>query len=112
MLEAKALNHDIGFISKGMKVKIKIATFPFQEYGTVDGEVVDISADAVAEENLGLVFPVTVKLKQHSLQVRGETVELAPGMAATGEIVTRKKTVLSFLIEPVAKRLSEAFSVR
>ncbi len=111
-LEANVMNQDIGFISKGMDVKVKIATFPFQEFGTVDGKVLDISADAIADEKLGLVFPVTVKLNKHSLKVRGEEVDLTPGMVATGEIVTRKKSVLSFLIEPVAKRLSEAFSVR
>jgi HlyD family secretion protein len=33
-------------------------------------------------------------------------------MAATGEIVTRQKSILTFLIEPVTRRFSEAFSVR
>lgn len=112
ILEVNVLNRDIGFIAKGMQVKVKIATFPFQEFGTVDGEVTDISADAILDENLGLIFPVKVKLNQHSIKVHAQEVDLVPGMGATGEIVTRKKSILSFLIEPVARRLSEAFSVR
>ena len=112
ILEANALNRDIGFIAKGMRVKVKLATFPFQEFGTIEGEVVDISADAIADEQLGLVFPVKVKLQQQSIQVNGEQIDLVPGMSATGDIVTRQKSILSFLIEPVASRLSEAFSVR
>lgn len=112
ILEVNVLNRDIGFIAKGMPVKVKIATFPFQEFGTVNGEVTDISADAIMDENLGLIFPVTVQLNRHSIQVHGQEVDLVPGMSATGEIVTRKKSILSFLIEPVARRLSEAFSVR
>lgn len=112
IFEAHALNRDIGFIAKGMKVKVKLATFPFQEFGTIDGEVVDISADAIADEKLGLIFPVKVKLKQQSIRVNGDSIDLLPGMSATGDIVTRQKSILAFLIEPVARRLSEAFSVR
>ena len=112
ILEANALNRDIGFIAKGMRVKVKLATFPFQEFGTIDGEVVDISADAIPDEKLGLIFPVKVKLKQQFILVNGEQIDLIPGMSATGDIVTRQKSILSFLIEPVARRLSEAFSVR
>ena len=112
ILEAHALNHDIGFIAKGMRVKIKLATFPFQEFGTIDGEVIDISADAITDEKLGLIFPIKVKLEQQVIQVNDNKIELVPGMAATGDIVTRQKSILAFLIEPVARRLSEAFSVR
>ena len=112
VLEANALNHDIGFIAKGMKVKVKLATFPFQEFGTINGEVIEISANAIADEKLGLVFPVKVRLKQRFVEVNGERVDLTPGMSATGDIVTRQKSILAFLIEPVARRLSEAFSVR
>jgi HlyD family secretion protein len=61
---------------------------------------------------LGLVFPTRIKLYQHSINVRGQEVAFTPGMAATGEIVTRKKSILTFLIEPVTRRFSEGFSVR
>ncbi|UKO96477.1 HlyD family efflux transporter periplasmic adaptor subunit [Nostoc sp. UHCC 0870] len=111
-LEVKVLNRDIGFIQKGMKAKVKIATFPFQEFGTIDGEVVQVSPNATVDKDLGLVFPTRIKLKKHSLNVRGEEVAFTPGMAATGEIVTRKKSILTFIIEPVTRRFSEAFSVR
>ncbi|MEA5564404.1 HlyD family efflux transporter periplasmic adaptor subunit [Anabaena sp. UHCC 0399] len=112
LLEVKVLNRDIGFIQKGMKAKVKIATFPFQEFGTIDGEVVQVSPNATIDKDLGLVFPTRIKLKKHSLNVRGEEVAFTPGMAATGEIVTRKKSILTFIIEPVTRRFSEAFSVR
>jgi HlyD family secretion protein len=89
-----------------------MATFPFQEFGTINGEVVQVSANAIADKDMGLVFPTRIKLKQHSIAVRGKNVELTPGMSASGEIVTRKKSVLTFIMEPVSRRFSEAFSVR
>jgi HlyD family secretion protein len=112
LLEVKILNRDIGFIRQDMKAKIKIATFPFQEFGTIDGTIIKISPNAITDKDLGLVFPSQIKLAQHSIKVRGQDVALTPGMTATAEIITRKKSVLTFLIEPVTRRFSEAFSVR
>ena len=112
LLEVKVLNRDIGFIRQGMKAKVKMATFPFQEFGTINGEVVQVSPNATTDKELGLVFPTRIKLDKHSINVRGQNVKLTPGMSATGEIVTRKKSVLTFLTEPVTRRFNEAFSVR
>jgi HlyD family secretion protein len=112
LLEVKVLNRDIGFIREGMQAKVKLATFPFQEFGTIEGRVVQVSPNAITDKDLGLVFPTRIKLTQNSIKVRGQEVTFTPGMAATGEIVTRKKSILTFLIEPVTRRFSEAFSVR
>lgn len=112
LLEVKVLNRDIGFIREGMRAKVKLATFPFQEFGTINGEVVKVSPNATTDKDLGLVFPTRIKLDKHSINVRGQEVKLTPGMSASGEIVTRQKSVLTFLIEPVTRRFSEAFSVR
>ncbi|TVP63602.1 MAG: HlyD family efflux transporter periplasmic adaptor subunit [Nodularia sp. (in: Bacteria)] len=112
LLEVKVLNRDIGFIRQGMTAKVKMATFPFQEFGTVEGKVVQISPNAVVDQELGLVFPTRIQLSQHSVNVRGEEVAFTPGMSANGEIVTRQKSILTFIIEPVTRRFSEAFSVR
>ncbi|MEA5598692.1 HlyD family efflux transporter periplasmic adaptor subunit [Rivularia sp. UHCC 0363] len=112
LLEVKVLNRDIGFVRQGMKAKVKMATFPFQEFGTIPGEVVRISPNAIVDEKLGLIFPTTIKLSKKSVVLRDKEVIFTPGMVANAEIVTRKKSVLTFIVEPVTRRFSEAFSVR
>lgn len=112
VLDAKVLNRDIGFITPGMRAKVKLATFPYQEFGIVDGVVEKVSPNAILEKDVGLVFPVRIRLNRQAVPVRGKDVELTPGMAATAEIVTRQKSILTFLIEPVTRRFNEAFSVR
>jgi HlyD family secretion protein len=116
MLEVKVLNRDIGFVQKGMKAKVKLATFPYQEFGIVDGVVDQVSPNAIVEKDVGLVFPTRVRLSKSSIKMkRGDKVEevvLTPGMSASAEIVTRQKSILTFLIEPVTRRFYEAFSVR
>jgi HlyD family secretion protein len=111
-LQVKVLNRDIGFIKPGMAVKVKLDTFPFQEFGIVEGEVMQVSANAIPEKDVGLVFLTRVKLNKHQLPVRGKTVKFTPGMSAAAEIVTRQKSILTFITEPVTRRFSEAFSVR
>jgi HlyD family secretion protein len=111
-LQVKVLNRDIGFIKPDMPVKVKLDTFPFQEFGIVEGTVQQVSTNAITEKDVGLVFLTRVTLKKHDVEVRGKQVKFTPGMSATAEIVTRKKSVLTFIMEPVTRRFSEAFSVR
>jgi HlyD family secretion protein len=112
LLEVKVLNRDIGFIREGLRAKVKLATFPFQEFGTIEGEVVKISPNATADKDLGPVFTARVKLSRNIINVHGKAVQLTPGMAATAEIVTRQRSILTFLMEPITRRFSEAFSTR
>jgi HlyD family secretion protein len=112
ILEVKVLNRDIGFISEGMRAKVKLATFPFQEFGTIEGKVIQISPNATLDRDLGPVFTARVELNRSTIRVYNRDVPLAPGMAATAEIVTRQRSVLTFLIEPITRRFDEAFGVR
>lgn len=112
LLEVKVLNRDIGFISAGMRAKVKLATFPFQEFGIIEGEVLQLSPNATLDRDLGLVFKAKVKLSKNTILVHDKPVELAPGMAATAEVVTRQRSVLTFLLEPITRRFSEAFTTR
>lgn len=112
VLEVKLLNRDIGFIQPGMRTKVKIATFPFQEFGTIEGEVLQVSPNATVDKDLGLVFNTRVRLNRNTVRVKGRDVALVPGMAATAEIVTRQRSILTFLLEPITRRFDEAFRAR
>ncbi len=112
ILEANVQNQDVGFVRSGMRVKIKLATFPYQEFGMVEGIVSRISPNAVNQPNTESVFPVQVRLKQRSVRVNDREVLLSPGMAASVEIVIRQKTVMSFLLDPITANWDRAFSMR
>lgn len=112
VLQVQILNRDIGFISPGMTAKVKMATFPFQEFGIIEGEVIRVSPNATTHEELGPVYPASIRLDRTTVPVRGQEVELLPGMAASAEIVTRQRSILTFLLEPVTRRFDEAFSTR
>jgi HlyD family secretion protein len=112
LLEVKVLNRDIGFVKVGDRAKVKVATFPFQEFGTINGEVISISPNATADRELGPVFKARIKMDRTTVRVNAKEMKLTPGMASTAEIVTRQRSVLTFLMEPITKRFDEAFSTR
>ncbi len=112
ILEAKVRNRDIGFVAPGMRAKVKLAAFPFQEFGTLEGEVMQISPSAIADRDLGPVYIARVRLAQSNVVVYGQEVALLPGMIGTAELVTRQRSILTFLLEPVSRRFNEAFQTR
>ncbi len=57
LAEVKILNKDIGFVHEGQAVSIKVDAFPYTRYGTIDGELVSVSRDATADEQLGWSLP-------------------------------------------------------
>jgi hemolysin D len=105
-------NKDIGFVNAGQDAVIKLETFTFTRYGTIDGKVVRVTADAVNDEKRGAIFPATLALKQTQIKVDGKMIRLAPGMNVTAEIKTGKRQVIEFLLSPIQKAESESLKER
>jgi HlyD family secretion protein len=113
LLEVNLPDQYRGFVKRGMRAKVKIETFPYQEFGTIDGTVVYISPNVVSKDNSGKqVFLTRIQLKKFVLPVRGEYQMITPGMSATGEIVMREKSILSLLLDPITRQVDDVFSVK
>ncbi len=111
-VEAYLSNQDIGFVQKGQKVEVKIETFSFTKYGTIKGEVVSVSSDAIKDEKLGLVFAVRVRLDADTILVDARHVRLSPGMAVTVEIKTTQRRVIEYFLDPLVRHGSESLHER
>lgn len=108
IVEAMVLNKDIGFVRKGQKVVIKLDAYPFTRYGYLEGVVETILPDSIADEHLGLVYPVRVRLNAKQGRMKIKDWKLSPGMAANVEIVTGQRRVIDFILSPIAKSTQEA----
>jgi membrane fusion protein, hemolysin D len=105
-------NKDIGFVNAGDTAQIKLETFPFTRYGTVEARIKSVTADAVSDEKKGAIFPAILRLGQSSIQVDGKRVNLSPGMNVTAEIRTGKRRVIEYLLSPVQRTLGESLGER
>ncbi|GAB5457602.1 MAG: HlyD family type I secretion periplasmic adaptor subunit [Henriciella sp.] len=126
IIEAFLLNKDVGFIKINQEAIIKLESYPFMRYGYLVGVVEHVSADAIVDQARGLIFPARIRIVESKLRAdrlgmtgtlqntseiarTGDTANLlAPGMSAAVEIKTGKRTVLSYLLSPVARSVSEA----
>ena len=111
-IEAMVLNKDKGFVAAGQVVEIKIESFPFTKYGTIDGSLSHVSGDAIQDEDLGPVYTARVAMDKTTIQVEGDTTPLGPGMAVTVEIKTGKRRVIEYVISPLLRYKDESLRER
>lgn len=105
-------NKDIGFVNVGNGAEIKLETFPYTRYGTVEAEVDRVTADAVNDEKRGAIFPVTLTLKTKQIDIDGKMIQLVPGMNLTAEIKTGQRRVIEYLLSPIQRAGSESLRER
>jgi len=105
-------NKDVGFVSVGQAAEIKLDTFPYTRYGTVQAIVSRVTADAVQDEKRGAIFPATLELSSTQIAVDGKPVRLMPGMNLTAEIKTGKRRVEQFHLSPVQRAGGESLRER
>lgn len=127
--EVSVKNEDMGFVRIGQRAKIKLATYPFQKYGMLTGEVVLVSEDATdiaaaqqAARPLrnrgdsdtggvptGSTYKARVRLDNQTLRdPHGNPLKLSAGLQVVAEINQGTRTVLDYLLSPVQKTLAEA----
>jgi HlyD family secretion protein/adhesin transport system membrane fusion protein len=103
MIDANIRALDRGRIWIGQKVSIEITAYDYAKYGKIDGELVSISPDSYTNQKGEILYAVKVKAHKDSL---GKNLPIMPGMEAVVNIVTGKRTVLSYLFLPI-KRMGQ-----
>ena len=129
-------NKDIGFIHEGQDAIIKIESFPFTRYGTIQGKVIHVGRDSVpaadamrsegdptlapnaqstfqpSQPTQNLVYPVTIIPDKTFIHADGVDVPLAPGMTVSAEIRTGTRRILEYIVSPLVEVTSKAMTER
>jgi len=105
-------NKDIGFVNPGQEAEVKVETFPFTKYGTLQGKITQVSSDAIQDEKLGLVYATRVKLANDTIRVENKSVRLTPGMAVTVEVKTGTRRVIEYFLSPLMQYGQESLRER
>lgn len=134
-IECYVQNQDIGFVRVGQEAVVKIDSFPFTQYGTLDAHVTRVGDDAIpepdaqaseanpartqksnyfggAQRTQNLVFPVTLKPGRDFMAVDGRAVPLVPGMAVSVEMKTGRRRILEYIFSPLVETASQAMKER
>lgn len=99
---------------EGIKARVRIDSFPFREFGDVDGEVSSIGSDALAPTQVTPYYSSTarIELSEQHLLIRGQPVKLQSGMGVTVNMQVRKRSVLGLVIDMLLRPAEKLREVR
>lgn len=112
VIEAKLDPRDIGYVRVGQEAMVKISTYDFARYGGLEGKVIYLSADSLTTQDGQTFFRVRAETDRTYLGDQVGDLPITPGMQATVDIHTGKKSVLDYLLKPVLRLKTEAFRER
>ena len=107
-------NKDIGFVKTGQQVDVRIDTFNFSEFGDIKGTIDWIGSDALPPDQVYPFarFPAKIRLARQSLDVKGITTQLKPGMSVKANIKLRDRTVISIFTDMFSKQTDGVKNLR
>ncbi|MGM0517797.1 MAG: HlyD family type I secretion periplasmic adaptor subunit [Pseudomonadota bacterium] len=106
LIEARVRPQDVAFVAPGMPASVKITAYDYTIYGDLKGEVEQISENTIEEETAQgkeSFYEVLIRTEQAHLKRDGEVLPIRPGMVAQVDILTGKRTLLSYLLKPIIK---------
>lgn len=110
LLEARIQPRDIAFLRPGQKAMVRFTAYDFSIYGGLEATLEHIAADTVTDDK-GNSFYV-VHVRTHQSWVGSNHQPILPGMVADVDVLTGKRTVLSYLLKPVMRARNYALSER
>ena len=112
LIEAKVRPENIGFIKPGLSAVVKLSAYDFAIFGGLHSTVENISADTILDEEGNSFFLVRVRTDKNYLGTKQAPLPVIPGMQASVDIITGKKTLLDYLLKPILKAKQNALRER
>lgn len=112
IIEALVQPSDIGFIKIGQKAKVKITAYDYAVYGDLSAVVTNIGADTNIDQRGNSFYEVTLKTDKNYLGNKKGNFPIVPGMMAVAEIITGKKSVMTYLMMPIIRAKEKAMRER
>ena len=109
VLEARVQPKDIAFIHAGQAATVKFTAYDFSVYGGLDASVENISPDTVVDDKGNAYYVVRVRTGKSQL---GDKLPILPGMTAEVDVLTGRKTVMSYLLKPLLRGKAYALTER
>jgi adhesin transport system membrane fusion protein len=103
IVEAKIKPSDIAFLRPGQKATIKFTAYDYTIYGSLKAEMESVGADSITDDKGNSFFVVRLRTDKGYLGTANHPLPIMPGMVASVDILTGKKTVLSYILKPVLK---------
>lgn len=113
LVEARIAPKDRAFIKVGDRANVKVTAYDFSIYGGLTGRVQQVSADSIYDEiEREAYYTVVIETDSAFIAKDGAQLPIVPGMVCDVEILTGRRSILSYLFKPVNKALARALTER
>lgn len=110
IIEAKVNPQDIDNVAIGMKSKIQLTAYKGKKVPKINGEVINISADIVTnEQTRESYFLARISISKKDIEKLKDKIELYPGMPAQVFIITGSRSLISYMFTPISDSVYKAF---
>lgn len=112
LVEARIRPQDIAFLHPGQEAMVKFTAYDYTIYGGLKAELEQIGADTVTDDDGNSFYVIKLRTNKSHLGTEEAPLLIIPGMVASVDIITGKKSVLSYLLKPIIRARSEALRER
>lgn len=112
ILEVEVAPTDIAYVIKDQKAVVQLSAFDFAVYGSLEGVVLNVSADTITKDDGSTWYICLVSIPSDGITSMSRKLEILPGMQATVNIVSGSKTILQYLLQPFTNIKNKAFRER
>lgn len=111
-ISARVLPADIAFLKIGQPVRVGISAYDPQRYGKLDGKLTRIGADTVSDNKGNMFFEIDVVTEKTHLGTKDDPLSIHVGMVAQVDVITGKRSIMSYLLKPFLRARQEALTER
>jgi len=112
LVEARIRPQDIAFLRPGQHAMVKFTAYDYTIYGGLQADLEQIGADTVTDDDGNSFYLIKLRTRKSHLGTDDKPLLIIPGMIATVDIMTGKKSILSYLLKPILRAKAEALRER
>jgi membrane fusion protein, adhesin transport system len=112
LVETRLRPADIAFVHVGQRAIVKFTAYDFSIFGGLEGKIEHVSADSTVPQQGEPFYIAHVRTTTNSISYYGKRLAITPGMVASVDVITGKRSVLYYLTKPINRARERALSER
>ena len=112
LIETRLKPSDIAFIRVGQRAIVKVTAYDYSIFGALEGKIEHISADSMVPQQGEPFYIAHVRTASNAIDYFGKKLSISPGMLASVDVITGKRSVLHYLTKPINRARERALTER
>jgi adhesin transport system membrane fusion protein len=112
LVETRLRPADIAFVHLGQRAIVKISAYDFSIFGGIEGKIEHVSADSIVPQQGDPYYIAHVRTAANAIDYHGKRLSITPGMLASVDVVTGRRSILYYLAKPINRARDRAMTER